>query len=1496
MRKSLSLLLAGALTAGYAFSVTVAPLAKKDCGAPSIQKVLTRKAGKPSKFSLPKVRQITSGIKGFHDLTPRIVKTNNMKVRHASAARVVSSTVDLAGSRMSASDWEDTSLAGLYHIPTSGNSPIVEPIGNLGTGYASGYFDGEYFYGFNFTTFWGMYFCEAQQVNLETGETVDLDSKDLGLLVCASYDATTSTPYGVVVDLNTGAYQWCAVDLSTDSKEVISTIGDGVVPASIGIDAAGNAYCLDSFGAFYSVNKDTGDFTKISDTGVTSDYVVGGVFNDKDNTFISSYSSDNAGGLVEINPATGEATILTEFPTADEVSSLFIMKPAAEAKAPAVPALEAACADGSLDVKLTLTLSTKLFDESDCTDASLSFCVTADGEEVWTGSGAPGDVLENTVTLTKNGAVKFVAIASNAVGASPKGKAECFVGKGSPKSPANVVLAWADGVATLTWDAVTEAADAGFFEAANVTYNVLDSDGNVLAENLTATSWSKDVAEPAEGCETLNYSVEAVYSGLKSTPVASNFISLGAFDVPVKMVFTSEDVFNLHTVLNSNCDDRTWTYYEQCASYEYSSTNDADDWLFSPSIKLEAGKVYPFDAQLTASETWPEKLEILYGQGGTVEAMTEVILEPTDISGFTNLNALLKPTVTGRYNIGFHAITPADRLRIFLFKYSIGEGLEPTAPEAPTELVVEAAPNGDAKATVSFKAPELNLAGEKLSDEVTVKVYRNDELIKTLSGAPCMTFSFIDELEDTGDYTYTFTSFAGDAKGLSASISAYVGPLTPCNVNSGIVYQSGDNQLTANWDPVTTDIAGTVLPEGNITYNVFEGFYDDGYLSVGDQLNEAPLTEPTFTWTSTIPEKQGYSYLVVQSCNRGVPSANKVGISGVVGKPYEMPVKYTSGDSLDSYFLGYSRSSGSSSLGLGTTAELNVPSKDSDGEFFFIQNENEDESVTLISGLVNISGDKPILKFYIYPLIGEDGTTDENLTRVDVTINGENTELATFKHSSLTPEEWNKITVDLSAYKGKTIQVNITGISKTFSAILYDNINICQDLDYDLSASISAPAKVGLDNDFDVTVKVANEGSLAAGGFSVKLLRDGEIVETRESTGLDAETDEEFVFTQRIGRADKEATFSALVEFAEDQDPDSNEADPVVVARILSKYPAPVDLAGEASENGNVLTWTAINTDNPVATESTEDFEEAESFADEFGGWTFVNLDGVVKGGFNGLDIPNHPIKASYSFFVFDASDDNFDESFAAHSGDKYLATMFNNDDSQIDDWAISPELPGTVQSIDFFAKSYNGDYPESVEIWICTEDSTDPAIFTKLEEFGTEEVPGEWTEYSAELPEGTKRFAIRSCAEGSFLLMLDDVTFTSFGELGTINILGYNVYSDGDKVNDALVTESTFTHPADGKTHTYNVTSVYDKGESEFSSPLIIETISGIILNKANQLRVAVEDRNIVIAGANADKVVINTVDGQTIYSAAGDARVPVQQAIYLVTVGRRTFKVIVR
>ncbi|MDE7408318.1 MAG: choice-of-anchor J domain-containing protein, partial [Muribaculaceae bacterium] len=354
-------------------------------------------------------------------------------------------------------------------------------------------------------------------------------------------------------------------------------------------------------------------------------------------------------------------------------------------------------------------------------------------------------------------------------------------------------------------------------------------------------------------------------------------------------------------------------------------------------------------------------------------------------------------------------------------------------------------------------------------------------------------------------------------------------------------------------------------------------------------------------------------------------------------------------------------------------------------------------------------------------------------------------------------------------------------------------------------------------------------------------------------------------------------------------------------------------LSGVRTEAGNVLTWKAIDMTKSRPAPVLETFESCDPFADTAPGWTFLDRDGKGIGymieSSKGYQIPNHPSLQPAGFFIWDHATSRFSGPCNAYSGTKFLASVFNNDYSAVNDWAISPLLSGDEQTISFYAQSYDdngGGHPEQLQIYYATEDTNDPDKFVKLTTFGnngTYNVPcvrvngmSAYTAVQAVLPAGAKRFAFVSTAADAWMLMIDDVCFTPDASINSLKFVGYNIYRDGVKLNTELLTEPRYVDPDNNAEHEYRVTAVFEQGESELSSPLVISTSGISQVTPEAYVSVTVDGCTLTVSGAGELPVVVVTPDGRVACSAVGDVRVDLSANIYIVKVGTMVKKVVVR
>lgn len=1473
------------------------PVAQRDASpALSEQEGRARQAGDPRLPQIPAERPRAG--KGFHNTfngTLQIPVTRTVGSRKVIESYVTVECEDVV-------EDPETSDYFIYKMNTSGGNMQLDKLFRLIRRHHLAADDGNKYYTVMVNKVGNSFYCYADIYTYDSGNRSDYSSwskKSVSVDedLCGTdiaYDPTTGNIYGCLYTTGAEGYRWGTVDYNAKSSVTISSLSSPLM--AVAVTLHGQYYGISDTGTLYSIDKTTGALTAIGETGLTLQYAGSGVINAQNNTMIVSFSNDNTNGIAEVDLATGASTILTTFGSDHQMTCLNITSAQANGEAPSAPQLSVSCANGSMTADVTITAPSTTYNGTPVAEGTeFTYTLEAEGNTISTGAIAAGATLQLAPAMSSTGMTKFSCWLSNDKGESPIVEASCFIGKGVPAAPGEVTLAITDGTSNLTWTPVTESSDGGYIDPAAVTYKVYDRNGDLVAENIAGTDYSAQLPE-LTSYTMFFYTVSAVYDGKESEGTTSNRVGAGTFEVPIHIDLTDSNIFDLHQVVDVNDDGKTWVYDStDGARYNYSGSNPGDDWLISPALTLEAGKAYTFTVKARShSSSYKERFEVFMGRECNVESLTTEILGPTvvDKTTYNNFEGVLRPEEDGLYYVGFHCISDKDRFRLYIKEYDINEGLPADYPDIVTDFQAVPDPTCAHYATITFNAPAQNIGHENLEGNLTVVLKRDNETIYTAEMAPGSPVSFTDEVPERGYYVYTAYVVHQDKEGIPVNSKIYIGPWPAMYPDNIVITEDPIGTVTVTWDPVTEDWNGNALLPENVTYNVYTVVNYGGGLEVGDKINTEPITGTSFSYTFESPEQQQDLILGVACCNREA-SSQVVPAIGLIGHYYNIPVRYTNEASLEQYYMG-SRLDRHGTVGYGHGSN-GVPAQDGDDTYFVI-NQFFAERSAMITGKIDLhQTENPYLSFFVF----RQNDNDDNETRVRVIADGATTEIATIDNSTLTPGQWNRVQMSLADYKDKVVRIEIEANAHYYEATLYDNIQIREYIPKDLKASVAAPARVNAGEEFTVAVSVENLADTAASGYKVDLYQDSEIIyskECGEDFAIEPGARIQFDVDRTLTLDDSTPAFKAVVTFDGDVDLDDNTSEEVAVERLVSTLPRVSGLAGVNSDLDNQLTWQVPDMTIPVPGIDTEDVEGAESFSDALEGWTFVDRDDLGIGGISGIDMPNHPTGSKASFFIFDQSHPSFNLSFLTHSGTKCLMTMFPYAGGTLDDWAISPLLPQGDNMLTFWARSYNDGYPETIEVWYSTTDSTNPSDFVKDESLGTITLPVDWQEMSTLLPEGVKRFAIRSCGTNSFMLMVDDIQFNMLHDWSDATLKGYNIYSENGRLNSEPVQESAYLHEgAASAPHTYKVSAVYEEGESEYSEPVYVAK-SGVDATPGDGIRVSVEERTIVVSGAADRKVMIAGVDGKLLHAAIGDVSYETAPGVYAVVVGKYTVKVIVR
>ncbi|MDE7402263.1 MAG: choice-of-anchor J domain-containing protein [Muribaculaceae bacterium] len=1077
-----------------------------------------------------------------------------------------------------------------------------------------------------------------------------------------------------------------------------------------------------------------------------------------------------------------------------------------------------------------------------------------------------------------------------------------YVAPGTPAAPATATLSYADGTMNLTWDAVTTDTTGEVLEG-DVTYKVTRMPGEIeVATGLTATSFTETVAETGTFVD-YYYEVRAVSGDLTSGATKSNAVTIGYLAPPYTSNFYDNGIEGENmTIIDANNDGKKWNVSGNKLSIGYNTSVDMDDWAITPGFRLEAGKAYRLEFKTWCkSSNYEERLEVKMGNAPTAEAMTITVMEPLSItwtSGEQQSLAIV-PQTDGDYYIGFHGISDRDRYDLYVSDYTITSPISATVPAAVSNLTATAGEYGALKATVAFKAPALSSAGIQLTTLSKIEVKRGDNVVKTFENVAAGTeLSFEDTLTEAGTVTYSVTAYNGEEASEAAEVSVYVGyeqPNAPTAVSLSRTATPGEAQIS--WNAPFADINGRPFGPESLTYTVAR-YNAEGELEVLD----TEVTGTSYTFQAVEPGTQDFVQCAVYAVCNGGRSASVNTPMIAVGTPYTSFVETFANNQPTYAWMATTANS------QGKWSYTDEYSQDEGSSCIQLYYRQDSSYANLTSGLIDLGTmADPQLTFWALNF------HEANVNIVEAYAKkASDNDWTLLKSTQMNlmgadPNAWGRIKADLSQFSGEVIQIMFKAVSISNAYVFLDNISIGSRLAKDAAAlTVTAPAVVDAGDVYTAKATVANEGTQAA-TFNVDLYVDGKLAgtETVENVAADETREVEFALTMSPVKNGK-AALQATVVYAGDQDDFNDNSTTAYVLAKHSNLPVPENFEGHMENNAVVLTWDDPVAPNLAGDQVTEDFESGEGFAPHFGDWIFVDVDQSPVGGFNGAQFPGIVKgETTGSFWVMDraylkAEGKDLPAPFVdGHSGDKFIFTMGRNDNGQSDDWAISPVLDGSAQTITFKARSLMAG-TEKIEILYSTG-STDPADFIKIDGVGGE-VPNPginaWNNYEVNLPEGARRFAIRSWAAPGMLLMLDDFTYIAGSQYEGLELTGFHVYRDGvllaevDKQDGNTYTDEEGV----GGTHEYHVKAIYNMGHSAPTEPLSF-IVSGVAAVNGS-VSIYTEGQEIVIAGAEGTQVMVADAAGAVYFNGVAEApiRIRVENGVYVVKAGKNVTKLMIK
>lgn len=197
------------------------------------------------------------------------------------------------------------------------------------------------------------------------------------------------------------------------------------------------------------------------------------------------------------------------------------------------------------------------------------------------------------------------------------------------------------------------------------------------------------------------------------------------------------------TVYNVNGDEKTWindassSNYSSIsavkvtagAKYVFNTKADANDWLVSPAIHLEADKEYKVSFYVKTSGSFKESLRLAVANANTADAMatkSETLLDFPELTekAFVKKSVVYVARESGDYYFGLYEYSKKDLFNVFVTAFSVAENI--TTPAPVTNLTATEGANEAITVDLKWTLPTKDEDGKDLTTPLTgVEVYRD---------------------------------------------------------------------------------------------------------------------------------------------------------------------------------------------------------------------------------------------------------------------------------------------------------------------------------------------------------------------------------------------------------------------------------------------------------------------------------------------------------------------------------------------------------------------------------------------------------------------------------------------------------------------------------------------------------------------------------------------------------------------------------------------------
>lgn len=940
---------------------------------------------------------------------------------------------------------------GVYTISTADGSAEMLGFDYTMIANAGGFFADGNFYSVNNSKMWGSVFTNMSVYDTDTWEadwSARKGSNNMKMVAMAMvYDPASKKAYGCYHTEDEDGYELGEADYSTFTRTTLCAVENPLVAMAMSDD--GTVYGIDADGNLSTMDKNTGVLTPIGSTGLLLETKIQGCVYDPASKAIILAAEPREGNsaLYSINIANGGATKLTVLPH-DQYITVLAMPQDPPAGAPAsATGLALSFEGGSTSGTVSFGIPNVTFGGQELS-GDVNYSIIVNKQEYKSGNATPGTTVTEPLDVEEGDLTVMVALSNNA-GKSRKVKADMRVGFAMPGGPYPVKaeLDPETHTVTITWKAVTETLEQGFFDVDNIRYNVVRiPDDKVVAGGISGTMCSDDL--PWGEWKGYSYKVTAVNGTKESYPSTTNFVALGdPLAPPYSEDFSTVEGFGGYTIISENqaADHSSWNH-DSFSGYVtiHGDAYGLNDWIVTPPFELKTGKVYVFSFSCKETFTSGDAKERIAVTFGTSEnpAKNAILMSPTDVNwdDFRQMEFDVEVAEDGVYRFGVHALSEPNMPGLSIDEVALGDGFDPTAPAKVSDLTVNCAPRGALSATVSFDLPVKTVGGAELTSVSRVDVYRDGQICASATEGlfPGARLALPDRLEGmtAGRHDYSVVAFVGETRGRTARTNVFIGPDAPSTIRNLRFEDNFDGTVTLRWDaPDENGLNGGWADNEGMTYNV--AITNNEGVFVGEET----LTDTKYIVKDIdLTGKQRLIGAKVTPANTIGTGKEESTYSPLYGAPYELPFVEHLTDGFLTYDTWYSSIMNGAQFGIFMIigGDLGVE----DACFSYAAKQSGDHS-TLSSGKISLEGAvNPELSFNYATAPGEHMTLE---VLIDKATHGlDSVALLDFATMEDTGNDWEHYTVDLTPFKELPyIMLNFKGtLNSTGTAMLIGGISV----------------------------------------------------------------------------------------------------------------------------------------------------------------------------------------------------------------------------------------------------------------------------------------------------------------------------------------------------------------------------------------------------------------------------------------------------------------------